>query len=151
MKKSLIMLILMSGFMGCENREINEGEEFRPRAVNDNFDDTHFTKITVDGVEYLMTERDNNNPHEGFGFMAFRANKLIEKQDTIISYLRTMNHFQSKMYARFYNISEDSALNAFGLKFQEFLQKENNELKSLERETLINEEVSTGSQEEQVE
>lgn len=137
MKKYLtIGLILL--LSACENKDINEGEEFRPRAVNDSFDNTHFTKVTVDGVEYLMTERDNNNPHEGFGFMAFRANNLLEKQDTIISYLKTMQHFQNLMYSRMYGISADSGQAAFNVKLDEFLLLENNELRKLEREDLSN-------------
>lgn len=136
--KKLAFICLLFILMACENRDINEGEEFRPRAVKDSFEDTHFTKIVVDGVEYILTERDNNNPHEGFGFMAFRANKLLEKQDTIISYLRTMSHFQSKMYARMYGISEDSGQAAFEAKFLEFLAVEDRELQELEKEDLVN-------------
>ena len=122
--------------IGCKNRDINEGEESTPRAVRDNFDDTHFTLITVDGVEYLMTERDNNNPHEGFGFMAFRANKVIEKQDSILSYLRAMQMYQNRMYARMFNLSEEEAQAQFDQTFKEFLWLEEEELKNLEREDL---------------
>lgn len=136
--RKLVILLALTCLFSCENRDINEGEEFRPRAVKDSFEDTHFTKITVDGVEYIMTERDNNNPHEGFGFMAFRANKLLEKQDTIISYLRTMQYFQNKVYARMYGISEDSGRAEFETKFLEFLLQETRELEELEREDLIN-------------
>ena len=85
-----------------------------------------------------MTERDNNNPHEGFGFMAFRANKLMEKQDTIISYLRTMQYFQNKIYTRMYGISEDSGRAEFEDRFLEFLLQETRELEELEREDLVN-------------
>ncbi|MEP0984153.1 hypothetical protein [Ekhidna sp.] len=138
MKKLIPIIFLTVIIFGCENREINEGEEFRPRAVKDNFEDTHFTKIKVDGVEYLLTERDNNNPHEGFGFMAFRANDLMEKQDTIISYLKAMQHFQNMMYSRMYGITADSGQAAFDEKLQEFLLLENKELEELEREDLTN-------------
>ena len=95
-------------------------------------------KSKVDGVEYLLTERDNNNPHEGFGFMAFRANDLMEKQDTIISYLKAMQHFQNMMYSRMYGITADSGQAAFNEKLQEFLLLENKELEELEREDLTN-------------
>ena len=139
--KKLIIICVAIGILSCENRDINEGEEFRPRAVNDSFEDTHFTKVTVDGVEYIMTERDNNNPHEGFGFMAFRANNMLEKQDTIISYLRTMQYFQNKMYSRMFGISEDSGQVAFDEKFMEFIAWETSELEKLEREDLVNTET----------
>ncbi|WP_425391281.1 hypothetical protein [Ekhidna sp.] len=136
--RKLFLVGSIALLFSCENKDINEGEEFRPRAVNDNFEDTHFTKIKVDGVEYIMTERDNNNPHEGFGFMAFRANKLMEKQDTLISYMRTLQHFQNKIYTRMYGISEDSGQVAFEMKLIEFLKQETRELEELEREDLVN-------------
>lgn len=136
MKKiAIIFLIVLTS---CENSDINEGEEFRPRAVRDTFNDTHFTKVVVDGVEYLMTERDNNNPHEGFGFMAFRANKLIEKQDSVLSYLRAIQAIQNKIYARMYNMSQMEAQAEFDALFVEFLDLENAELEILQREDLIN-------------
>ncbi|WP_420318714.1 hypothetical protein [Ekhidna sp.] len=136
--RKLLFFGLLAILISCKNKDINEGEEFRPRAVNDNFEDTHFTKIKVDGVEYILTERDNNNPHEGFGFMAFRANKLMEKQDTIISYIRALQHFQNKIYTRMYEISEDSGQVAFEAKLIEFLKQENKELEELEKEDLVN-------------
>lgn len=120
---------------GCSNHDINEGEEFRLRAVRDSFDKVEFAKVTVDGVEYLMMERDNNNPHEGFGFMAFRANKLIEKQDSIISYLKAMQFYQNRMYARMFNISEEEAQIQYEQTFQGFLKLER-ELDDLEKEDL---------------
>ena len=138
MKKLFILITLALLTTTCKNRDINEGEAFRPRAVRDDFDNSHFSKVTVDGIEYLMMERDNNNPHEGFGFMAFRANRLMEKQDTIISYLRTMQHFQSKMYARMFNLSEEEAAAQYGSKFDEFLNSQDNELRKLKQEKLTN-------------
>ena len=141
--KKLWSLILIISLTACQNRDINEGEEFRPRPVKDNFDDSHFTKVVVDGVEYIMMERDNNNPHEGFGFMAFRANKLMEKQDTIISYLKAMQIYQNKMYARMFNLSEEAAQAQFQDTFYEFLLLENEELSRLEGEDLTNSDSST--------
>ena len=136
--KRLIIIGVLATLVSCENKDINEGEEFRPRAVKDSFEDTHFTKVVVDGVEYILTERDNNNPHEGFGFMAFRANKLMVKQDTILSYLKTMQYFQNKVYSRMHGISEESGQSEFEAKFLEFLATETSELKALEQEDLVN-------------
>ncbi|MFY0605317.1 MAG: hypothetical protein JXR10_01295 [Cyclobacteriaceae bacterium] len=82
----------------CENRDLNEGEAFKPREIHENII-FNFDKITVDGIEYLILEKDNNNPHEGFGFMAFRANKMMEKQDTILAYLKTIRDLQVRNYA----------------------------------------------------
>ncbi|MEM6738110.1 MAG: hypothetical protein AAF620_18785 [Bacteroidota bacterium] len=135
--KNLVSFIIITSFLlGCKNRDINEGEEFRPRPVKDRFDNSHFTKITVDGVEYILMERDNNNPHEGFGFMAFRANRLMEKQDSIISYLRSLQVYQNKMYARMFNLSEEEAQNQFHNTLKDFLLLEKQELEELEKEEL---------------
>lgn len=136
--KKIIAIALVISLGACENQDINEGEKFRPRELHDNFDESHFTKVTVDGVEYLMMERDNNNPHEGFGFMAFRANKLIEKQDTILSYLRSLQVFQNKIYARMYSISEEEAQSQFDEVLVDFLGQEYVELEELEKEELVN-------------
>jgi len=146
MKTSLTILLAAFCLFGCSNRDINEGEEFRLRAVKDSFDNVEFAKVTVDGVEYLMMERDNNNPHEGFGFMAFRANKVIEKQDSIISFLKAMQFYQNKMYARMYNLSEEEAQLQFNGTFQEFLLLEKQELEDLNREDLNSSEAVTGEE-----
>lgn len=134
--KKLLTILSLFFIVSCDNHDINEGEEFRPRAVPDDFNNTHFTKVEIDGVEYLMTERDNNNPHEGFGFMAFRANKMIEKQDSIISFLKAIQFYQNKMYARMFNISEEEAQDQFNGTFQDFLSLEMKELEDLNREEL---------------
>ncbi|MEM6829154.1 MAG: hypothetical protein AAF551_01475 [Bacteroidota bacterium] len=105
--RTFTYLLLASIFIlhGCKNRDINEGEEFRPREVNEDFEDFHFNSITYDEVEYLITERDNNHPHEGFGFMAFRANRLMDKQDSILAHLQAISEMQGLIYARLYNVS----------------------------------------------
>ena len=130
---SCLYLILL--LAACRNHDINEGEQFRPRQVDDSYDNSHFTLVTIDGVEYLMTERDNNNPHEGFGFMAFRANKLIEKADTTLAYLRTVNEFQIRIYAKLYNISMEEAREINQEAFLQYLSKEG-ELVELEKKLL---------------
>lgn len=136
MKRLVIPIVLILFISSCRNKDINEGEEFRPRAVSDSFEDSHFQKVRVDGVEYLMMERDNNNPHEGFGFMAFRANTLMEKQDTVLAYLKSMQVFQNKIYARINNISEEQAELEFNKIFTEKLNLERKELDELEKDDL---------------
>lgn len=136
MRKIVIPLTCILLISSCQNKDINEGEEFRPRAVSDSFEDSHFQRVKVDGVEYLMMERDNNNPHEGFGFMAFRANTLVEKQDTVLAYLKTFQTFQIKIYARLSNISEAQAKTEFDQLFLENLLLEKKELDELEQEDL---------------
>ncbi len=136
MKRLLIPVAFALMLSSCRSSDINEGEEFRPRAVSDSFEDSHFQRVKVDGVEYLMMERDNNNPHEGFGFMALRANTLMEKQDTVLAYLKTLQAFQNKIYARVSNISEDQAQVEFEEIFNANLLLEKKELEELEQEDL---------------
>lgn len=141
MKNLCIVAILL--FVGaCKNKDINEGEAFRPRPIQDNFDDSHFTKVPIDGVEYLMMERDNNNPHEGFGFMAFRANKLMERQDSMYAHLKAMQYFQNKIYAQAFALTEDEAQQAFDRVFAKYLSETTPDLIELEKE-----ELSTGKTE----
>lgn len=136
MRRLLIPFAFVLFLFSCNNSDINEGEEFRPRAVSDSFEDSHFQRVKVDGVEYLMMERDNNNPHEGFGFMAFRANTMMEKQDTVLAYLKTIQAFQNKIYARVSRISEEQAQSEFEEIFEANLLLEKKELDELEQENL---------------
>ena len=99
--------------LSCKNKDINESEELEPKVIHDIFKESDFTRITIDGVEYVMLEKDNNNPHEGFGFMAFKANKLFMTTDSILAYLRVMNHFQIKMYARTMQVPESAIRTQF--------------------------------------
>ena len=89
-------------FYRCENRPLSDQENFKPKEIHENIK-YHFDKISVDGIEYLILSRDNNNPHEGFGFMAFRGNELIARQDSIFAYLRSLNRMQMMLYAKVMN------------------------------------------------
>ena len=127
MRKLIIIITLLAIIASCENKSINEGEEFRPKEIHEKID-YHFDNITVDGIEYLILSRDNNNPHEGFGFMAFRANALIQKQDSILSYLQVMSTLQTEMYARSMNIGiAESQANFDSLFLQALNQKASGE------------------------
>ncbi len=136
MKTGKIILLGLIILASCKNRDLNEGEEFRPRVLQDNFEDSHFTKVTVDGVEYLMLERDNNNPHEGFGFMAFRGNVLMEKEDTVIAYLKAMSDLQIKYLAKISRESESQVQADFDELLKKHLLEEEQELERLELDSL---------------
>lgn len=131
-----VILFILS--FGCENRDINEGEAFQPREIHEDIV-FHFDKIKVDGIEYLILEKDNNNPHEGFGFMAFRANRLMEKQDTIMAYIQTVNDVQTRLYAKMYNMSLEQAQREVQGIFEKNLSKEYKELKELQNSNLTGE------------
>lgn len=107
-RSALFILIIAAILTGCENKALHDSEEFKPREIHERIE-FHFDRIKVDGVEYLILEKDNNNPHEGFGFMAFRANKLIEKQDTLLAYLKTVTQMQELLYARTYGVPLEKA------------------------------------------
>jgi hypothetical protein len=137
MKKYVIILATCSVLVSCKNRDLNEGEEFRPRELHDNFKNSHFTLVEVDGVEYLMMERDNNNPHEGFGFMAFRANKLIAKQDTSLALMRTIAEYQIQLMAMMNKEPPEKIRGDFKTLFIKYLSEEQMELERLEMDSLI--------------
>lgn len=140
MKNQLSYLIVAAAVLllvACENKELNEGEEFRPRELHDDFKETHFSHVWIDGVEYLMLMMDNNNPHEGFGFMALRGNAIIEKQDSTLAYLRTIGEFQVQILAQLKKQSEEEIRQDFFDTYEVFLKQERPELLRLEQDSLI--------------
>ncbi len=124
MKKSVYILLILFAISSCENRDINEGEEFRPREVNEDFQQFHFNRIVYDGVEYLITERDNNNPHEGFGFMALSGNRMVDEQDSLMAYMKAIGDMQARIYARLYGVSESAGDSLYQSLFYYYLQQE---------------------------
>ena len=52
-------------------------------------------------------------------------------------FLKAMQFYQNKMYARMFNISEEEAQAQFNSTFQDFLSLEMKELEDLNREDLI--------------
>jgi hypothetical protein len=124
-------------FFSCENRPLHDNAEVSPREIHEDIQ-FHFDEIEVDGVEYLILEKDNNNPHEGFGFMAFRANVLIEKQDTLIAYMRTITDLNTRIYSKLYNQSLAESQELTDELFKKYLEIEQAEILQLEQEKLSN-------------
>ncbi|MEQ8241746.1 MAG: hypothetical protein RIA69_21205 [Cyclobacteriaceae bacterium] len=135
MKASYYLTIAIFLLISCENRDLNEGEAFKPREIHENISFS-FDKITVDGVEYLILEKDNNNPHEGFGFMAFRANKLIEKQDTVLAYLRSLTEMNIRMNSTLTKRDISTVRDEFDQIFEFYLSEERPDLDLLEKADL---------------
>ncbi|XOV94541.1 MAG: hypothetical protein ACFHWX_07515 [Bacteroidota bacterium] len=127
----LFLSIIVLFMYACHNRDINEGEQFKPREIHEDIV-FHFDTIIVDGVEYLILEKDNNNPHEGFGFMAFRANRLIEKQDTVLAYLRTLTEMQVEILSKLNNQSIEELTQRTNDKLKAYVEAQRPELQSLE-------------------
>ena len=60
----------------------------------------------------------------------------MEKQDTVLAYLKTLQAFQNKIYARVSNISEEEAQVEFEEIFSANLLLEKKELDELEQDDL---------------
>ena len=127
---SLLVLIIS---VGCKNESLSEDEKFATREIHENVQ-WHFDKIDVDGVEYLILEKVNNNPHEGFGFMSIRANNLLQKQDSILAYLKASQQMQAKIYAALNGISEKKAIDLNENLYNQVLMKKSQELKQLSKQ-----------------
>jgi hypothetical protein len=136
MKKLLLTTLMLSAAMiySCENKSLHDADDFKPREIHEELP-MNFDKIEIDGVEYLILEKDYNNPHEGFGFMAFRANKMIEKQDTVLAYLKTISDMQVLMYQKLYNVSGLQSRALRDTIFRKNLSLEEYELYQLEQNT----------------
>ena len=126
---SVILLVLIIS-IGCENQSLSEDEKFSTREIHENVQ-WHFDKIEVDGAEYLILEKDNNNPHEGFGFMSIRANTLLQKQDSILAYLKANQQMQTKIYAALNSISEEDASIINNRLYNQALMRQSQKLQDL--------------------
>ena len=109
--KAVALLLMLSIFLpSCgPNREVSIDQGPGVREIHDNIE-VHFDEVTVNGVEYLILEKDRNNPDEGFGFMALKGNLLVHHTDSAIAYLRTVIEVQAKILAKLDTISERQAL-----------------------------------------
>lgn len=123
MYRLLLFLTLVLALFSCENREVHANDE--EEGGTETFKDmpvvgieSHFNVITVDGVEYLILERDRNNPHEGFGFMAVRANILLERQDSILAYLKVQMENQAQILSKLNNTTLTQEQNLMGQKLK---------------------------------
>ncbi len=145
MKRSdlLVWMALATLTVTCKNRDVNEGEQFKPREIHEDVS-FHFDSITVDGIEYLILEKDNNNPHEGFGFMALRGNRLIQKQDTILAYLRTVTDLQVEILAGIYDRPTTEITQRVDEILHRYIDAQKAELMQLESATYQNFKDSTG-------
>ncbi|MCR9251602.1 MAG: hypothetical protein NXI20_14340 [bacterium] len=135
-----VTLVAVFGiFTGCKNREVNP-ESSMTREIHINTP-SHFQRIKVGGIEYLILERDRNNPHEGFGFMAISGEQLIAKQDSIIAYQKTILENQARIISRLEGLTVDQVKS----QNQYLLQTKFNEIPILPIDTL---EYTEGDDEE---
>lgn len=84
--------------ISCENRDVNQADGPNFSEIHEDIQ-YHFDQIEIEGHDYFILERDRNNPHEGFGFMAMKANKTMNNQDSIKAYLKTILDIQIELLA----------------------------------------------------
>ena len=63
--------------------------------------------------------------------MSIRANNILQKQDSILAYLKANQQMQAKLYASLYDVSEKKALDLNKNLYYRALMKQNQELKKL--------------------
>lgn len=95
---SVLTAISFSMF-SCENRDVNHSDGPNFSEIHEDIQ-YHFDQVEIEGHEYFILERDRNNPHEGFGFMAMKANKTIANQDSIKAYLKTLIDIQTELLSQ---------------------------------------------------
>lgn len=93
------MSLLAISLSSCENRDVNYSDGPNFSEIHEDIE-YHFDQVVIDGHEYYILERDRNNPHEGFGFMAMKANKTIGNLDSIKAYLKTIVDIQTETLAQ---------------------------------------------------
>jgi len=104
-KKNVYLIVIITSLLACKNRDVGEG-------IGPNFNEIHedihyhFDKVAIEGSEYHILERDRNNPHEGFGFMALNGVDIKTNQDSIKAYLKTVLDFQIRIISQLEKIPE---------------------------------------------
>lgn len=108
MKKFIVSILIVGLVISCENREVNHEDGPNFREIHEDIQ-YHFDHVEIDGLDYYVLERDRNNPHEGFGFMALDGRILTAKQDSSIAYMKTILEMQVRLNAKINNISYETS------------------------------------------
>ena len=98
-KKLPFYLVIIVFMWSCKNKEVNHEDGPNFNEIHENLR-AHFDEVNIGGNDYYILERDRNNPHEGFGFMALKGNKIFQNQDSIKAYLKTLIDIQVQLLAR---------------------------------------------------
>ena len=116
------LVVFTTVMSACHNEEVNEDE-------GPNFSEIHediqynFDEVEISGLKYLILERDRNNPHEGFGFMALKGENNRRNQDSIKAYLKTMITLQNQILSKMNDMSFDELEQSSEELFLEYLPK----------------------------
>ena len=108
MRTTLVFFVVLIASNACKNRDVNYGEGPNFSEIHEDIQ-YHFDQIAIEGSEYFILERDRNNPHEGFGFMALKGNDIKANQDSIKAFLKTILDFQVKQYAVQNSMSDEES------------------------------------------
>ncbi len=122
--KSIIpLIIIMMVISGCKNEEISSGDSIY--SFREIHEDIHwgFDEITLGGSRYYILERDRNNPHEGFGFMALNGDKITARQDSILALMKTNIFAQAKILAKLNGTSVDAEYEQLMLMYDSYLDE----------------------------
>ncbi|MEQ9423423.1 MAG: hypothetical protein RJQ09_03315 [Cyclobacteriaceae bacterium] len=123
MRYLVFLIVTVVSLSNCgPNREVSVDQGPGVREIHDSIE-LHFDEVTVNGVEYLILEKDRNNPDEGFGFMALKGNLLVNHTDSAIAYLRTMLQTQTRILAKLENIPESQVADEINLLLKENMAK----------------------------
>ena len=63
--------------------------------------------------------------------MSIRANNILQKQDSILAYLKANQQMQAKLYASLFDVSEKKALELNKDLYYKALMKQNHEFRKL--------------------
>ncbi|MGL1888063.1 MAG: hypothetical protein OCD76_16225 [Reichenbachiella sp.] len=105
MKYTALLISIIIACCSCENRDVNHGSGPNFNEIHEDIN-YHFDRVAIDGMEYLILERDRNNPHEGFGFMALNGQDIKRNQDSIKAYMKTILDFQIRIAAQAEQVPE---------------------------------------------
>ena len=117
-----MLLAMLSMISSCENREVNHEDGPNFREIHEDIQ-YHFDQVEIDGLNYYLLERDRNNPHEGFGFMALDGRILTAKTDSALAYLKTIMEMQTRLNAKLNNTSYEAAEQESRELFEYFYQQ----------------------------
>lgn len=98
---SYLILLLLLVVFSCKNRDVNPiNNDTLPMHERKPINASDFDTVTIEGSVYYIMERDRNNPHEGFGFMALGGAQFKRKQDSILAYQKLLLKNQIRIIER---------------------------------------------------
>ena len=115
-----LLLPLLLVLSSCKNEEISDDSIYTFREIHEDVQ-WHFDQIELGNSNYYILERDRNNPHEGFGFMAFNGDRLTGKQDTLIALMKANLYANARILSKLNRTDPDEELEALMNIFDEYL------------------------------